>query len=151
MSSVQEILVFQVEGQQHAFPVSQVFRVFLMVEVTPAPNAKPWMLGVIDMHGEMVPVVNLRRVLSLPEREIELSDQLIVAGPAGKRLALWADAGSGVLPMPPAEHLFSEESTTEGLPAKILLRTSRGVVWLHDIARFKRDLDRLCTVAGKSP
>jgi purine-binding chemotaxis protein CheW len=145
------MLVFVVQGQQHALPINQVFRVFLMAEITPAPDPKPWMLGVIDIHGELVPVVNLRRVLSLPEREIELSDQLVVAGPAGERLALWVDAGSSVLPMPPAEQLFRESSTPEGSPARTLVRTSGGVIWLHDISRFRHGLDRLCAVARRSP
>ena len=61
------------------------------MEVTPVPEAPDAVLGVINVEGKVIPVVNSRRRLGLPERELELNDLFIIVQEGGVSLALVAD------------------------------------------------------------
>jgi len=68
----------------------------MMVEITPLPGVPPVVPGVINVQGGIVPVLDLRRCFSLPERPPELSDQLIIVTCSGHAFALMADAAEGI-------------------------------------------------------
>lgn len=72
-------VVFSLDTRLYAISLSAVRRVVQAVELTPLPNAPPIVKGVINLGGLIIPVVNIRRRFRLPERELELSDQFIVA------------------------------------------------------------------------
>lgn len=62
-----------------ALHLSSVTRVFRAVTVLALPGAPPIVAGVIDLHGSLVPVINLRKRLHLPDRLIAPSDQILLA------------------------------------------------------------------------
>lgn len=72
-------MVFTLDGQLYALELATVHRVVHALEVTPLPGAPDTILGVINVHGELIPVVSLRRRFRIPEREIKPSDQFIIA------------------------------------------------------------------------
>jgi purine-binding chemotaxis protein CheW len=53
-------------------------------------------MGVINIAGETIPVINLRKRLSLRDRDIGLSDQLILVRLRKRRLAILVDAVDGL-------------------------------------------------------
>ena len=73
------LVVFTLDDQRYGLPLSAVERVVPMVDITPLPKAPDIVLGVVDVQGRVIPVVNLRRRLRLPERDIALTDQLVIA------------------------------------------------------------------------
>jgi len=62
-------VVCALAGQEYAIPADNVVEVFRFAAVMPLPDSPPWVLGVIDVRGRVVPVVDGRRRLGLPERE----------------------------------------------------------------------------------
>ncbi len=85
------ILVFTLHQQQFAFELDVVDRIVLAVQATCVPNAPNFILGVINVHGTVIPLVNLRLLLGLPMKELEIQDQFIVCHVGDKRVALWVD------------------------------------------------------------
>src|SRR5687767_1730159 len=79
MSPMQHLVIFILDDQRYALPLSAVERVVRAVEVTPVPQGPKGIVGVINVEGEVVPVVNTRRKFGLPERGIETSDQFVIA------------------------------------------------------------------------
>lgn len=57
------LVVFGIEGQRYALRLGAVERVLPMATVSPLPKAPTVALGVINLHGQVVPVLNIR---SLP-------------------------------------------------------------------------------------
>jgi len=74
-----QLVVFTLDAQHYALPLTRVQRVVRMVELTPLPKAPEIVLGVIDLQGNIIPVMSMRRRFGLAEPETSLSDQLIVA------------------------------------------------------------------------
>jgi purine-binding chemotaxis protein CheW len=96
IAGADRILVFTINDQKYAFPLSAVERIVRAVEVTPLPDAPEIVLGVIDVHGRVLPVVDMRRRFHLPARAIDPDDQFIVAQSSTIAVALPVDATLGV-------------------------------------------------------
>lgn len=61
-----DVVTFTVEAAIYAVPVSRVQEVLDAQPTAPMPNAPPHLLGMIDLRGTTVPVVDLRRILGRP-------------------------------------------------------------------------------------
>jgi purine-binding chemotaxis protein CheW len=72
------LLVFRLEGREHALPVEDVVEVLRMVAAAPLPEAPPWVDGVINLRGRAIPLVDLRSRLGAPRREPDVSTPIIV-------------------------------------------------------------------------
>src|SRR5207249_3254540 len=89
------LAIFQVDEQRYGLPLSVVERIVAMVEITLLPKQVESVLGVVNLQGRIVPVINLRKRFGLPEREIQLSDQLIILCIQGRNVALVVDTITG--------------------------------------------------------
>ena len=58
MSDIAQLVVFRLDERRYALPLAVVERVVRAVDVTPLPKAPPMVLGVIDVHGRVLPVLN---------------------------------------------------------------------------------------------
>lgn len=96
-----QIVVFLIDSRPYGFPLEAVEQVLPMVEVSPLPAAPEVLRGVIDYHGEILPVVDLSARLKLPRRELEPQHRLLVVRTTRRRLAVAADAVAGVREVQP--------------------------------------------------
>ena len=96
-------VIFQIEGHHYALPLPNVERVLRMCAVTPVPEFPAWMPGVIDLHGEIVPVVDIGQRFGLPPRPIHPDARLLIVRTADQILALITDEVSEVLEIPVQE------------------------------------------------
>lgn len=93
----QEWGMFALDDRQWALPLETIERIVRAVEITPLPHSLPFVKGLIDVHGEIIPVLDLRRRLGLPEKEMSLSDQLILVKTPVRTWALWVDETKGLV------------------------------------------------------
>jgi len=96
MNATRYLLMFFVGERRLALPLDAVERVVRAVEVTPLPEAPATVVGLINVQGRLVPVLDLRPRFGLPPRAIEPDDHFVLARGAGRTVALWADAVAGV-------------------------------------------------------
>lgn len=136
MTEFAQLLVFRLDQQRFALPLAMVDRVVQAVEVTPLPGAPAIVMGAIDVEGRVLPVVNLRRRFLLPEREIDLSDQFLIARSAGRALVLVIDEAQGVV-----EHPESTVTDPAGLVSGLeqfqgVAGLEGGLVLIQDLEKF---------------
>ncbi len=93
-------LLFCVEDGRYALDVAAVERIVFAAEVTPLTDAPETVLGLINIAGEIMPVVDVRRRFGFPPRDMELSDRFIVTHATGTPLALLVEAVEGVVELP---------------------------------------------------
>jgi len=91
-----DLILFDLDEQRYGLELRQVRRVVWVVAITPVPGAPATMLGLFNLEGTIIPVMNTRMMLHLPERELRLSDQLLVVHTSGRDVALLVDAVQGV-------------------------------------------------------
>jgi purine-binding chemotaxis protein CheW len=130
------IIVFSLDEQRYALHLAAVQKTVHMVEITPLPKAPEMVLGVINFHGVVVPVLNMRKRFRLSERAAGVGDQLIIARTVSRLVALVVDAVSDVISLPPEQVVD---------PAGILPRLEHvegvallegGMVFIHDLDVF---------------
>jgi purine-binding chemotaxis protein CheW len=113
-----------------------VDRIVHAVEVTALPGAPDIVLGVIDVEGNIVPVLNIRRRLRLPEREIGASDQIIIAQTAGRTVALIIDEAHDVIEREQAAIVGSEVIVAGLEHIQGVVKLDDGLVLIHDLDTF---------------
>ncbi|MBF0183265.1 MAG: purine-binding chemotaxis protein CheW [Magnetococcales bacterium] len=91
-------LVFRLEEQLFAIAITDVERVFRALWVTPVADAPPILSGLVNLRGQVVPVLNLRLRLELPERMIDPEDRLILL-PGKMPCCFFVDRIEGVIPI----------------------------------------------------
>jgi len=58
-----EFVVFDLGGEQFGIELSQVREVAILPDVTPVPSMPEWLVGVVNLRGEVVPVVSLAKAI----------------------------------------------------------------------------------------
>lgn len=124
------VVPFRVESLFLALPLERVVRVLRMVALTALPQAPRIVRGVIDIQGQVVSVVDLRRRFDLPERPPGLSDQLLLAESPQRRVALIVDSVEVV------RHYAEEDFATAADGAACLVRGGDGLLVIHDLDAF---------------
>ena len=123
---------------EHAFALgaAAVERVVRAVEIEPLPAAPRGVRGIINLHGRIVPVFDLRALLGEPVRAVRTDDHLVIAHTRWRTVALLVDAVSGVVPRRAAQVTTAAE-ILPGLEAiSGVLRLDDGLVLIHDIEHF---------------
>jgi purine-binding chemotaxis protein CheW len=136
MSDVAQLVVFRLDERRYALPLAAVERVVRAVDVTPLPKAPPIVLGAINVHGRVLPVLNVRRRFLVPDREIGPADWFLLAHTARHTVVLVVDDSEGVVERPQAEIVVSTQIVPglEHFPGVLTL--DDGLVLIHDLERF---------------
>lgn len=84
----QPYLIFELNQSRYGVLAPAVQELFFRVEITPIAEAPPYMLGVINLRGEILPVMDLHRALGQPSPPCQLSDSIIVLQDQQRRIGV---------------------------------------------------------------
>lgn len=84
-------VVFRVDRQHYALPLDHVIRAVRMVAFTPVPDVPHSVLGIINMAGQMLPVIDLRFLFGQANKDPELQDILLIIQMQGQTAAIIVD------------------------------------------------------------
>lgn len=86
-----QVVVFGMAGQSYALPIEAVKEIQQIVGYTPVPGSGAALLGVVDLRGEVVPLVDLRALVGLPGAPLRLDSPLVFAVVSQRLVALLVD------------------------------------------------------------
>jgi purine-binding chemotaxis protein CheW len=118
------------------------------VEITPLPKAPQVVSGVINFHGQIIPVIDIRKLFRLPQRDIHLEDQFIIARTSQRLVVLVVDSVNGVYDLEHHQTIDAVESFpfTEYLSG--IATIEHGIVLITDLEKFlSLDEERVLDVA----
>ena len=136
MPKILQLVIFTLDEQRYALHLSSVERAIRMIEVTPLPTAPEIVIGVVNVHGAVVPVLNIRKRFHLPEREPDFGDQLIIAHTARRDVALVVDTVSDMVTLPAMELVAPETILPQLELVEGVVKLEDGMVFIHDLAAF---------------
>ena len=128
-----QLVVFRIDEARFALPLASVDRVFPAVEVTSLPGVPPVVMGIINVEGRIVPVLNLRRRFFLPERDITISDQFLSAWAGWRNVVLVVDETERVVEHSRSDILDAPDLTPSQVPFQGAVQLHEGLVLLHDL------------------
>jgi chemotaxis signal transduction protein len=115
------VLVGRIGHQRVALPAATVERILPMAALTPLADAPPGVAGLLDVRGEVLPVIDPRPRLDLPSPQLHPDQHLILIS-AGTRFLLWLDLAEELVQVP--------ETTVHGVETLELQRLMSGVIRL---------------------
>jgi purine-binding chemotaxis protein CheW len=77
-AATDQYLTFTLAQEQYAVPVDRVREVLEVPTLTRIPRMPDFMMGVINIRGSVLPVVDLRRKFGLPEAEHTVDTSIVV-------------------------------------------------------------------------
>lgn len=104
--TTQSYLIFKLNQSRYGIPTTAVQEIFFLPEITPIADAPREVLGVINLRGEFLPVVDLGQRLGQPRNPFQLTDSLIVVEGQGQRIGMTASQVEGV------QAIASEQTST---------------------------------------
>ncbi len=95
-----EILEFLLAQERYGIETRHIREVYPLKELTPLPSTPPFVLGVVNARGRIVPVVDIKTIFGLPDRGLTDLNKLIIVRANGMELGLLADTIAGVRRVP---------------------------------------------------
>jgi purine-binding chemotaxis protein CheW len=146
------LVVFELDDREFALPIEDIAEILPMVLVTPVPEVPPWVVGVINLRGRVIPIADLRMRLGMEPREPELNTPILVAEQGTRKLGLIADAVRDVISLPadalepPAEVGATDMDHVDAVSA--LARTDDRLIVVLDLASVTADAAPLAEARG---
>lgn len=101
---VDKVIVFTLDDRLYAISLKNVIRVIHAVEITELPKAPEIISGIINVKGQIIPVVDMRKRFGMKVREIVPEDNFILADTGKRHVALWIDEVTGVKEIAPGDY-----------------------------------------------
>jgi purine-binding chemotaxis protein CheW len=130
------LLRFDVEDLHCIIDAACVVQILRAAALTTLPGAPAFIAGIVNVHGELLPVLDMRVRFGFPERDVTPADRFIIIRVGERTIALWVDGALEVLALEPGD-IVPAEGLLGGLRSLAgLARTADGVLYLHDPAAF---------------
>ncbi len=136
MDPIFMLVVFTLDTQRYAIRLSAVEQVVHAVEVTPLPKSLDIVLGVVNVQGQIVPVIDIRKRFRLPEREIALHNQLILARTSKRSVAIIVDTVNGIEEHRDRDSVAADKILPHMEYLEGIVKMENGLILIHDLDRF---------------
>jgi purine-binding chemotaxis protein CheW len=87
-----EIIEFLLAGERYGVATALVREVCPLLELTPVPCTPGYVLGIIDVRGEFISVIDIKRFFDLAEQGLSDLNKVIVLAAGGMAFGILADA-----------------------------------------------------------
>lgn len=94
-------VLLTVAGTRYVVPAASVLHMESYSDATPVPGAAPFVVGLVQIRGRVVPVVDLRARFGLPAIEPTLDSRVVVVQLGQRTVGLLADSAREVVHIAP--------------------------------------------------
>jgi purine-binding chemotaxis protein CheW len=133
-----DVLEFKVAQERYAVEVVSVREVYPLAGLTRVPCTPPFVAGIVNVRGHMIPVIDFRKLFDVPEQGLADLHRVILLEGEGFVVGLLADAALAVRTIPTAALQASLETLT-GIRGEYLKGVTPDRVVVLDAARLLAD------------
>jgi purine-binding chemotaxis protein CheW len=90
-------VIFKVGDTHYALPASEVVKMESYTTATPVPGAAQYVAGLVQIHGRVIPVIDLRARFGLPPIDRGIDARVIVVKDGERQVGLLADVAREVM------------------------------------------------------
>lgn len=90
-------VTFKLEDEYFGISIDNVISIEKVEETTRIPNGPDYLIGVINLRGEVIPLIDLRKKLNMLPKEIDTSSRIIIIKYDEVFIGLLVDSSSEVL------------------------------------------------------
>jgi purine-binding chemotaxis protein CheW len=91
-----DVVEFLVSHEHYAIETAHLREVHALKDFTPVPGTPPFLLGIVNVRGRILSIIDLKTLFDLPHRGLTGQNKLLIAGGDSMELGLLIDAVCGV-------------------------------------------------------
>jgi purine-binding chemotaxis protein CheW len=144
VEATEHLATFFLDREEYGVDVRLVQEIRRITEITQVPRAPDYIRGVINLRGRIIPVVDLKKKLSLGEVETTKAGRIVVVKIQDRLIGMLVDGASQVLKVP--------VSSVEPPPSEVVERGGdyiRGVAKLEERLLILVDLHKILVLEGR--
>ncbi len=131
-------VTFKLDGETYGVNVMEVQEVLRVTDIAPVPGAPAYVLGIINLRGNVVSVIDTRRRFGLSTTENTDATRIVIIESGGQTVGIRVDAVAEVLDVDSSEIETSPDVGNEEAARYISGMVSRGeeLVILIDVNKI---------------
>ena len=133
-----EVLAFVLGQETYGIETRYVREVTPLNDLTPLPGCPPFVMGIVNLRGQVLSVIDVRILLDLPQRGVGDQDRVIVLRHEGMEFGILGNSIQGVVQVP-VDELQETLPTLTGIRADFLRGVTRERMAVLDGSRLLAD------------
>jgi purine-binding chemotaxis protein CheW len=135
----EQLVTFKLENEEYGIKITEVQEINRITDITHMPNAPMYIDGLVNLRGNIIPVLNLRRRFGLTERPRDDATRIIIVDVVNHKTGVMVDAVSEVLRFDSSLVEETPQLVSEKLDAKYIsgvgkLNKGKRMVMIIDLA-----------------
>ena len=133
-----EITEFRLASETYGIESSFVREVYPLKDFTPLPGVPPFVLGIVNVHGQILSVVDLKKFFNLPDKGLGELNKMIILRNKRMEFGILADAILGTMSVP-LDAIQAPPATVTGIGAEYLKGVTKEQVIALDAEKILND------------
>ena len=100
---VTEWVTFHLDEEKYGINVMQVREVLRETEIAPVPGTPDYVLGIINLRGNVVTVIDTRKRFGLAPKEVDEATRIVIIEAAEEVVGMQVDGVAEVMDVPSSE------------------------------------------------
>jgi purine-binding chemotaxis protein CheW len=130
-----EIVEFQLGAETYGIAAAAVREIFSLQGFTPLPGTPPFVLGIVNVRGQILSVIDLRKIFNLPEKGLGQLNRVIILRDERMEFGILADVIIGARAIP-KETIQAPPATVAAVGAGYLLGVTGERVIILDAGKI---------------
>lgn len=135
-----QLVTFKLQEETYGINVMQVREVLRITEIAPVPGAPPYVLGIINLRGNVVTVIDTRSRFGLPIKERDDASRIVIIESEKQVVGILVDSVAEVV-----ELTMSEVDSAPNVGNEESSRYIQGVANRDEDLLILVDLNKLLT------
>ena len=149
-----QIVVFTLDDQSYALSLHAVVKVIHAIEIRRLPKAPEIISGIINIKGQIIPVVDIRKCFGVVAREIDPDDHLIITDTGKRQVAIMVDSVTGISDLTPDQLSNAGDSLSFARNLRGVAKVYDGLILIYDLDAFlsldeEKELDHALKIESK--
>lgn len=129
------LFCFALDEHRFAVNLDSTERVSESVEIQQVPGSHPLMMGIVNYHGKIIPVLDFRWRLGLKSKEVGLNDYFILFSTTIRKFFVVASEVQGVTEVPES-NINQDALISSSLSMTGVFHTDDGLYYIYDLEQF---------------
>ena len=142
----EKYVVFQIGEGHYSIPLEEVSQIMRYENVTDVPTAPPFVDGVINVGGDVIPVVNLRTRFALDSAEVSRKNRVIIVQKHDIRYGILVDSVREILDLD-QDSVAAEAASVFGMKSEFV----RGIAKIRDYLLVLLDIFKILSTSPEVP
>ncbi len=130
-----QIVCFKIGNEEYGLNILQVQEILKLPNVTKLPKSKPYIMGVIDLRGKVLPIIDLSKRFGSDMNRVSKNSRAIVVNIGGRKVGLGIDSVSHVVKVS-SKDIEPPPAVVKGISSKYIVgiaKVDNGFVVVLDI------------------